>query len=470
VGSLTSLFDVARSALASDQLALSVTSNNVANQNTVGYTRQVVSFSSLDSVTLSNSGGTGSSATVTASESSKRDRVLEQRVQQQTQTQASTSAESDVLSGIQNVFSLSTSSDTSGSTAIGAALDTFYSSLSSLASNPSDTTTRAAVLSAANSLAGAFNSASTQLSSIQNSINGTLGSSIQQVNALTSTIAQLNAQITASSPGQDAGTLEDQRQSAIAQLSQYVGLNQIQTESNGLTLTTTGGTVLVAGSQATALTAATSGNKTIIQNASGTDISAGVTGGSIGGQLQAQNTDLPAVQTALDAVAYRVATAVNAQNEAGVDASGNPGSAIFQVGSSTAGAAATISVIASGPSAVAAAAAGEGSLGSTNANALAALVNSTDSSGQTVDGQFGTLIGGIGSQAAALSEQNTTQSASLSQLTTQRDSISAVSLDDEAANLTQYQRSYEAAAKVLSVLDSLLGDALNLGQETTYST
>jgi flagellar hook-associated protein FlgK len=89
VGSLTSLFDVARSALASDQLALSVTSNNVANQNTVGYTRQVVSFSSLDSVTLSNSGGTGSSATVTASESSKRDRVLEQRVQQQTQTQAS---------------------------------------------------------------------------------------------------------------------------------------------------------------------------------------------------------------------------------------------------------------------------------------------------------------------------------------------------------------------------------------------
>jgi flagellar hook-associated protein 1 FlgK len=161
---------------------------------------------------------------------------------------------------------------------------------------------------------------------------------------------------------------------------------------------------------------------------------------------------------------------VNAQNEAGVDASGNPGSAIFQVGSSTAGAAATISVIASGPSAVAAAAAGEGSLGSTNANALAALVNSTDSSGQTVDGQFGTLIGGIGSQAAALSEQNTTQSASLSQLTTQRDSISAVSLDDEAANLTQYQRSYEAAAKVLSVLDSLLGDALNLGQETTYST
>ena len=62
-----------------------------------------------------------------------------------------------------------------------------------------------------------------------------------------------------------------------------------------------------------------------------------------------------------------------------------------------------------------------------------------------------------------------TQQAMLSQLTSQRNALSAVSLDEEAANLTQYQRAYEAAAKLFSITDEMMASALNLGVTTAVS-
>ena len=468
MGTLTSLLDLSRSALVADQAALNATSNNVANQNTVGYTRQVVNWQSGVSVTLGN-GAVSPESGPTVTSSSVRDRVLEQRVQQATQAAGSSSALESVYSDLENVFSISGSSATAGSTQIGTSLDSFFSSLTALAASPSSAVTRTAVLNAATALASAFNTASTQLGSVQTSIDGELQSSVPAVNALTATIAQLNTQIGASSPNADAGALEDQRQAAIAQLSQYVGLNQISTEHNGITLTTTGGAVLVSGGDSYNLQAVQSGASTTIVDHSGNDVSGALTGGTIGGQLAAQNTVLPSVRAALDAVAYRVAEAVNAQNAAGVDANGNAGGAIFAVTPTASGAASAIAVIATGPAAVSAASVGEGSLGSSNANALAALATGTDSSGNTIAGQFAALLGTVGTASAGVQEQNATQAASLSQLTTQRDALSGVSLDQEAANLTQYQQSYAAAAKVFAIVNTLLTDSLNLGVVTTYS-
>src|SRR5271169_3834238 len=112
MGTITSLIDIAQQALMADQEALNVTANNVANQNTTGYTREVVEFQSADTVTLS--GGTFGSG-VTASASSQRDRVLEQRVQQQTQIQAQSGALGSALQQIQNVFGLSSTSTSASS-------------------------------------------------------------------------------------------------------------------------------------------------------------------------------------------------------------------------------------------------------------------------------------------------------------------------------------------------------------------
>jgi flagellar hook-associated protein 1 FlgK len=450
-----------------DQEALNVTSNNVANQNTAGYTREVVNFQSVDAVTLS--GGTFG-AGVTASEASQRDRVLEQRVQQQIQTQAQSGALESALQQIQNIFGLSSTTNSASSTVLSTATDSFFSALSALASNPSDTSTRQNVLSAVNALVGAFNSAANQLTQVSSSLNQQVAGDVGQVNSLTATIASLNAQITSLSPNADAGALEDQRQLAIAQLSQLVGLDQISTENNGITLTTSNGAVLVSGSQSFALgTTQVGGTTHILAGVGGQDITSNLGGGDLGGVLQTRDQQLPKYQNALDSLAFDVGTQVNQQNELGVDAHGNPGAALFSLPPSQASAAGLIQLATSDPNAISAASAGQGSAGNTNALALADLSNANIVGGQTASGFLASFLGQIGNDTAAATTDNRTQQATLTQLTTQRDTLSGVSLDEEASNLTQYQRAYQSAAQVFNIANSVMASALNLGVETSVT-
>jgi flagellar hook-associated protein 1 FlgK len=467
MGTITSLMDIAQQALMADQEALNVTSNNVANQNTVGYTREVVDFQAVDAVTLS--GGTFGSG-VTASAASQRDRVLEQRVQQQTQTQAQSGALEAALQQIQNIFGLSSTSSSASSTVLGSATNSFFSALSALASNPSDAATRQNVLTAANTLASAFNSTSNQLAQVSSSLNQQVVGDTSQVNSLTKTIAYLNGQITSLSPNADAGILEDQRQVAIAQLSQLVGLDQISTENNGMTLTTTGGAVLVSGNEAFAMSTTQVGGVThVLAGVGSQDVTSNLTGGDLGGTLQARDQELPSYQSSLDSLAYGIGTHVNQQNELGVDANGDPGAALFNLPPTQAGAAAQMQVATVDPNAVAAAATGEGSAGNTNASALADISSADIVGGQTASGFLASFLGQIGGDTAAATTNNSAQQATLTQLTTQRDSLSGVSLDEEASNLTQYQRAYQAAAQVFNIGNSVMASALNLGVETSVT-
>ncbi|MDW5266501.1 MULTISPECIES: flagellar hook-associated protein FlgK [Acidobacteriaceae] len=465
MGTLTSLMDLSREALMADQNALNITANNVSNQNTPGYTREVVNWQPTDAVTLS---GTSYSTGITSTATSVRDRVLEQRVQQQTQTQAQSGALQSALQQVQDIFGLSSTSTSASSTALGSAVDSFFNSLSTLEGSPGDTSARQAVLTAANNLTSAFNSASNQLAQVSTGLDQQVGTTVGQINSLTTTIASLNQQIATISPNTDAGTLEDQRQLAIAQLSQYVGLDQMTTESNGITLTTANGAVLVSGSQSYALSTTQVAGKTDVV-ANGQDVTSGITGGQLGGVLQARDQELPTYASALDNLAYGIGTAVNQQNALGTDGSGNPGGAIFTLPTSAAGAALSIQVATSDPKAIAAAATGEGSSGSGNAIALADLSTANVAGGQTASGFLASFLGQVGNDAAGATTDNTAQQATLTQLTSQRDSLSGVSLDEEASNLTQYQRSYEAAAKVFSIVDAIMASALNLGVETTVT-
>ena len=143
MGSLTSLMDLAQQALIADQKALSVTANNVSNQNTTGYTREVVAWTATDAVTLS---GVTYNAGISATAVSQRDRILEQRVQQQTQAQAHSGALESALQQVENIFSLSSTSMSASSTALGTAMDSFFSSLSALTAKTAALRVRSASL------------------------------------------------------------------------------------------------------------------------------------------------------------------------------------------------------------------------------------------------------------------------------------------------------------------------------------
>jgi flagellar hook-associated protein 1 FlgK len=467
MGSLALLMNSSLSALKADQAALDATSNNVANQNTVGYTREVVNFQATDIVTLNGSIGDGVS--VGSGAVSQRDRVLEQRVQQQTQAQGESAALDSAWQQIEGIFNLSASSSSAGATALGSAMDSFFSSLTALTSDPSNTATRQGVLSAAQTLAAQFNSAANQVTQISAGLDQQVGSMVNQINGLTATIAKLNNEIETVSPNGDAGTLDDQRQQAIAQLSQYVGLNQITTERNGITLTTTSGQVLVSGANSYALGTTQVGGVTHVMSSSGQDMTAGISGGQLGGILNARDVQLPGVMSQLDTLANVIASDVNSTNASGFDEYGNAGQAVFTIPGTVAGSAAGIAVTKTDPMMIAAAGTGEGNLGNTNAIALADLSTGPIIGETTASSYFATFLAQVGSAAASASSDSTQQQTMLTQLTTQRDQLSGVSLDDEAANLTKYQRSYQAAAQVFSILNTLMASAINMGVETAVS-
>jgi flagellar hook-associated protein 1 FlgK len=211
------------------------------------------------------------------------------------------------------------------------------------------------------------------------------------------------------------------------------------------------------------------GNTDVLAGDPPQNVTSNLTGGDIGGALQARDQNLPAYSNALDSLAYAIGSAVNQQNEQGVDSSGNPGQAIFSLSGSATGAAASISVSTPNPGAIAAASSGEGSSGNDNVTALANLSTANMVGSQTASSFLASFLSQIGSDTSAATTDNAAQQATLTQLTTQRDSLSGVSLDEEASNLTQYQRSYQAASQVFTIVDSLMATAINLGVETAVS-
>ncbi|HWB32393.1 MAG TPA: flagellar hook-associated protein FlgK [Acidobacteriaceae bacterium] len=467
MGTLSGLLYLAQNSLDANQAALDITANNVANANTPGYTAKVATWQERDTVSINGHMVSSEGASVTAT--SQRDPVLNQRVQQQTQAVASSTAESTALDDLQSIFGLSTTSDNSASTTLGTDLNSFFGSFNALEASPSDISVRQGVLSAAQTLATDFNSSASAIAQQTSTLNQQASGLIPQVNSLLSTIAQLNLQIESTSPDADAGTLEDQRQQALNQLSQFIGFDQIRTENNGLTLSTANGQPLVSQGQTYPLSTSLVGGDVHVIASSGQDITTTIQGGELGGILTARDQDLPQAAAALDSLAYAIGSAVNTQNQAGLDANGNPGAALFNLTASAPGAAAGISLATTDPNAIAAAGAGQGSSGGANAGALAALSNSALLSGQTANGYYASFLTQLGSNVAEVQQENTTQQASLTQLTTQQSATSSVSLDREAANLMLYQRSYSAAARVFTIVDQMMSVALNLGIEAAVS-
>jgi flagellar hook-associated protein 1 FlgK len=469
MGGLNVAFNTIQSALEADQEAINVTANNVGNSNTPGYTRETVTWEETDPITLSGQ-QTGTGVEISAV-TSQRSLVLDQAIDQGQQALAEATSRANGMTDVQDIFNqVATSSDTSGGGGIGSALTGFFESFSTLETDPSSSADRTAVLSAANTLASSFNTAAASLTQETNSLNTSVSSTVTQVNNLTSALASLNAQISSADPNTDAGTLEDQRQQDISQLSQLIGVNQIQSQNNSITLTTTNGTVLVEGSQSNNLNAApsltTPGAEAIYSGS--TDITSGIQGGSLGGMLQNLYTDIPQVQSQIDTLAYSVATSVNSIQESGVDENGNPttGTPLFNIPATAPGSAAGISIAITNASQIAAASAGGGASDGTNAESIANLESQDIVSGSTPTDYYTNFTATLGSNLQSLQYQSSSLTTAVTQLSTQQASLSGVSQNEEAANLETYERAYEAASQTFTILNTLMGSALNLGVET----
>ncbi|HUO18622.1 MAG TPA: flagellar hook-associated protein FlgK, partial [Steroidobacteraceae bacterium] len=318
------------SGLLAFQQALDVTSNNIANAATPGYSVENIELTPQPG--QSTAGGYVGSGVEIQGIARSYSELLAQQVRSSQAGYSSSNTLATQAGQIDNMLSDS-------STGLTASLQSFVNALQTLSTSPSSTASRQAVLSQAQALTQQINGYASQIATYGSDLEQQIGSDINQVNSLASGIASLNTQIAADLAG--GGTpnqLMDQRDTLINQLSQYVSVNTA-TESNGaLDVYIGSGQALVTGSQAQQLSAmpsqynATQYDIGLTSKGGTTDVTSEINGGELGGLLSARSQVLQPVQNALGVVSVGLATLMNQAQASGMDLTGAQGQPMFAVG------------------------------------------------------------------------------------------------------------------------------------------
>jgi flagellar hook-associated protein 1 FlgK len=447
---------VAARSLIAQESAISTVTNNIANVNTAGYSREIPTLTEESPLEVGDiSIGNGVSF---EGARSVRDNILELRIDQETRQQYRYESYANAMDQVQSLFS-----DTSGS-GLGTSIDDFFSSWQTLSGNPTDSSTRRAVISAGENLASAFSSVAQQLNALQQGLDRKAGETVDEINSYAAQLARLNQQIMSlENNSQEASSLEDQRYTVLHSLSQLVDVAVTNSNDGALTVTTTNGVPLVAGQESFDLTMATD-SITGFQHidSQGSDVTSDFTGGQLAGLLEARDRTIPSVQSGIDDLAASIINAVNTQSQKGYDANGTAGGNFFDAvvqasPGSNAGAAANMAMAISDPLKIAASS--DGSEGnSANALAIANLQDEALLKGDTATEFYSSLVSNVGNEVANATDEQEAVSLVLKQLEDQRSNISGVSLDEEAANLIVYQRAHEAAAEMVAAIDKLMNN------------
>src|SRR5450830_30340 len=322
-----SLLSIGMSGLNAAQGSLSVLSNNIANVNTPGYSRQ----QTTQNANASNPYGgvfIGSGTTLADVR-----RIYNDFLGAAYQSSTALNSDATAYAGQAAAIDKTLSDKSTGMSAVPTA---FFASLHTAAPTPSHVSARQLLVTSAQTLSNRFNAISTQLTQQKECINAQLTTMSDQVNKLTSSIASLNKQITQAQGSSNSApnNLLDSRDEAVRSLNELIGVTA--TEKNGQYSINTGtGQSLVEGSIANTISAvpsSTDNSQYTIQLKMGStsmDIGSVVTGGSIGGLLRYRSDVLTPAINDLGRIALATADSVNSQLGQGLDLNSDFGSSLF---------------------------------------------------------------------------------------------------------------------------------------------
>ncbi|BFU90989.1 MAG: flagellar hook-associated protein FlgK [Nitrospira sp.] len=326
---LTSLFDIARSALTTSQQALVVTGQNVANVNTPGYSRQEAVLTERPPLN-GQPGMVGAGVQVTSIRRYT-DQFVNRQLTTVQQNLGRLSVSQEELSRLQNLFG---DSDDQG---IAARMNDFFSGLQDVSTNPSEPAARSVLLANAGQLASTMNQASSDLTTERQSLNFQVQQTVTEINSLSKQIAELNTQIvTAEATGQNANDLRDQRDLALNDLATRIDITTVESGTGALTVFAARGQVLVDGSTIRELSAIENPNNnglfSIGYSTGGTrplSIDTLISDGRLRSLLDVRDTTVPDLEASFDRLSATLANAVNGIHRQGYGLDGSTGLDFF---------------------------------------------------------------------------------------------------------------------------------------------
>ncbi|MCA0375399.1 MAG: flagellar hook-associated protein FlgK [Gemmatimonadetes bacterium] len=479
----TGLFSIARTALTAHQASLQTISQNIANAETPGYSRQEVVLSANTPVRFSY-GSVGTGVHI-ATVQRKRDLLLDDQFRDASGAAGQASMRNTLMQQMEGVFGEPTDQGMAN------ALDQFFSSWSDLSAAPNSLPARAVVQQRGRQLGQLFNDYDTQLTQLRSTNLSRLQSNVDEVNALATQVAELNTRIiTSESNGNQNNDLRDIRDAKLDDLARIAGTRAIL-QPTGTVTVFLGNSVLVEGNSASPLRAEL---VTIVPTPTVpvTDVPVRLRlgdaqdalkplGGEIDAVVRVLNSDLPQMRGRLDAMASQLVSRVNTAHTAGFVFSGNtlPGTAagnFFDAGTvSNPVRASTIrldAAVLADPGKIAASGNANGPSDNAAAQAISALriasntVTWTDPNGATETGTYASFFRGamtrLGIEVLAASDQNGVASSLVDQAELRRQSVSGVNTDEELVNMMRVQQSYQAAAKMIKAAEEMLDVLLSL--------
>lgn len=310
---------IAFSGLSSTSVQISVTSSNISNADTTGYTKKTANQAS--SVT----NGVGTGVTVTGITSTV-DKLLLKSLVSADSDLGSADTTNAYLTSLEKLYGSTSSTDSASTgTSLANSIASLESALSSLASTPSSASLQSNVVSALDDVTSQLRETSSGIQKLRSNADQDISSSIDDVNTDLQNIADLNAEIKqTAAAGQSTADLEDQRNTALQDVAAKMNISYYTASNGDLQVYTTTGQALVDSSahkisytaaanvsSSTSYTAGSSSSGFSAITVNGVDITSQITGGDIGALITLRDKTLTAAQSQLDQLATQLASAVN---------------------------------------------------------------------------------------------------------------------------------------------------------------
>lgn len=476
-----SVLDIARKGLSASQAGVKTAGHNIANANTPGFSRQR-QIQTSDTPILTSAGIQGSGVRVIGVERITDPFIQAQEIRQGSVT-ASADAQANILSLVEGIL------NEQGSPGLTSALGEFYDALGDLATSsaPGAPAERVAVVASAQAAVDTLNVLDSRLRDVMVSTNEAIKGLIPRVNVVLDEINSLNLEIARVEidPASHANDQRDQRDLLMRELSGYLNINYYERSTGAIDVSLVNGIALVEGGRARSLTTTVDPTNTFnlgivrieVQDLSSVvDVTSQIGGGEIGGLLRSRDTALPGAIRDLDTIAYNLAVSVNTIHAGGVGLTGAVGNffaALPQVEDAARDLTIAANIVAN-PDDIAAgltSAAGD----NRNALALAALRDqqaplflpgdppgpATGPSRSVIDHAV-VLIADVGQQSRTAASASGLHSRIAESLANRRDQVSGVSIDEEVTNLIRLQAAFQANSRVVSVVQRMLDDLLNI--------
>ncbi|HEY8908990.1 MAG TPA: flagellar hook-associated protein FlgK [Desulfosporosinus sp.] len=484
--------ELSRRALESQQVALNITGHNIANANTQGYTRQIANLTATMPDTLPAMGrnlSLGSGVTLDTI-TRARDSFVDRQFRSETSKQSYWTAKQDSLTKVEDIINEPSDNSLSND------MNQFWTAWSDLSKGPENSGARSVVRERTLTLTDSLHAISTQISDRQNDLDSQVNVQISQINVYANQIKDINDQIKrAEVSGDNPNDLRDSRDSLVDGLSKLVNVRVTETKDPNFTdrqvniyrvdIGDPAQTLVDDGvaSELEGVNAATGlgGNGiTVVQwkdsnnnHNAGDSLVLGQALGTLQANIETRDTFLTALQGKYDTLAKGIVTAVNELHQAGTTGTGTTNVSFFDANNLTAS---TISLDGSITADInnivtGAGASGDGSIAtaiSSLSSGWSSLIAASQVANKTTYGTslgdyYGSTVAQLGVDVQQANRMKAGEDVLLTNVTNQRESNSGVSLDEEMTNLVKFQKSYSAAARMVTMMDDMLSTIMNMG-------